>query len=74
MGKDIQAIYNDSWKTLVHNVLAVAAMESDNLQVQTAIKVTGHHLSDGTVVRMYKFCTFVHSMATSQLEFKNSFI
>ena len=43
------AIYREQWKTLMPNILAVAiAMkEKDNIQVQTAIKVAGHHLTDG---------------------------
>lgn len=50
MGKDIHAMYSDCWKTLMHNVLAVAAKEKDNVQVQSAIQVAGriHSLSDGT--------------------------
>ena len=47
MGKDMQAAYNDSWKTLMQNVLTVAAMESDNIPVQTAIQLAGQNLSDG---------------------------
>ena len=42
------AVYRENWKTLMQNVLAVAMKEKDNIQVQTAIKVTGHHLPDGT--------------------------
>ena len=49
MGKDMRSMYRDYWKTLTHKVLAVAAKEKDNIQVQTAIKVAGQHLTDGTV-------------------------
>ena len=47
MGKDVHAIYCDCWKTLMQNVLAVAANETANAPIQTAIKVAGHRLSDG---------------------------
>lgn len=47
MGRDMQAIYNDVWKTLKQNVLAVAAIGHGNHHVQVAIKKAGQHLSDG---------------------------
>ena len=42
------AVYREQWKSLMPNILAVAAKEKDNIPVQTAIRVAGHHLSDGT--------------------------
>ena len=47
MGRDVHAIYSDCWKTLMQNVLAVAAKETANAPVQTAIQVAGLRLSDG---------------------------
>ena len=49
MGKDMLAVYREHWKTLMQDVLAVAMKEKDNIQVQTAIKLAGRHLSDGMI-------------------------
>lgn len=48
MGRDMLAVYREQWNTLMPNILAVAMKEKDNIPVQTAIKVAGHHLTDGT--------------------------
>ena len=47
MGRDMRSIYGDAWKTLMQDVLLVAAIERDNYPVQVAIRKAGRHLSDG---------------------------
>ena len=47
MGKDMQAAYNAAWSTLMQNVLKVAAMETNNIPVQSALKLAGQNPSDG---------------------------
>ena len=47
MGKDMQDAYNAAWSTLMQNVLKVAAVETNNIPVQSALKLAGQNPSDG---------------------------